>query len=62
MQSKCGKVTSCSRNAGRLFHAVEEAGEFIEVSGIDVEVEHVSVAVEELVGGPAMDVQMTLNG
>ena len=45
-----------------LLHAVEEAGELIEVAGIDIEVEHVAVAIEELVGGPAVDVQMTLNG
>ena len=70
-------VLSCSINAARrvptfccfmwsargmLLHAVEQAGELIEVAGIDVEVEHVAVAIEELVGWPAVDVQMTLNG
>ena len=47
---------------GMLLHAVQQAGELIEVAGIDIEVEHVAVAIEELVGWPAVDVQMTLNG
>ena len=45
-----------------LFHLFQQSGWGIEVARIGVYVEHLSVAVDDLVGRPAMDLQEMLYG
>ena len=45
-----------------LFHAFQQPGEIIEVARVNIQVEQVSVAVEEFVGGEGIDTKVALDG
>ena len=45
-----------------LFQLFQQFCQLFKVAGIYFHVEQVSVAIEELVGGPAMDIEMALDG
>ena len=51
------------RNEQRsLFQFIQQAFEVVEVAGIDIQVERVAIAVEELVGGEGVDAEIRLDG
>ena len=43
------------------FHLIQQTGKVFKVAGIDVEIQQIAVAIEELVGRPAVDVQVALD-
>ena len=55
-------VRSHGENQDSLFHLLQQSGKSFEVPDIYLQVEQVAVAVEELVRGEAVDVEVVLYG